>query len=112
MRARPRRLDEIDPDGPSHEGVLGFSSLAGLLARVSSAGERLPTSSSLAVALLPFDVDPYSGGAAPELHRVPFLDSAAREDATAEYQAWLCRRSVRSEETIGQVGHRSPARCP
>ena len=76
---------------PSHEGVLGFSSLAGLLARVSSAGERLPTSSSLAVALLPFDVDPYSGGAAPELHRVPFLDSAVREDATAKYQAWFVR---------------------
>lgn len=67
--------------------MLGFSGLAGLLARVSSAGERLPTSSSLAVALLLFGVDPYSGGAAPDSHRVPFLDSAAREDATSEYQA-------------------------
>src|SRR5690349_3853798 len=38
----------------------GFSSLAGLLAWASCTGERLPTSSSLAVALQLFDVDPYS----------------------------------------------------
>jgi hypothetical protein len=60
--------------------MLGSNDLAGLLARVSSAGERLPTSSSLAVALMLFDVDPYSGGAAPDLHRVPFLYRTARED--------------------------------
>jgi len=84
---RPDDAYELGPDCPSHEGMLGFSGLAGLLARVSSAEERLPASSSLAVALLLFDVDPYSGGAAPELHRVPFLDSAAREDAAAKYQA-------------------------
>jgi hypothetical protein len=60
--------------------MLGSNDLAGLLARVSTVGERLPTSSSLAVALMLFDVDPYSGGAAPDLHRVPFLYRMTRED--------------------------------
>lgn len=75
---------------PSHEGMLGSISLAGFLARVSSVGERLPTSFWLAVAALLFDVDPYSGGAAPDLHRVPFCNSTARNKKSQSTKRVMC----------------------
>lgn len=74
---------------PPTRACWASSGLAGLLARVSSTEERLPTSCSLAVAQKLFDVDPYSGGAAPELHRVPF--SAPRfQQRIGESPSWLC----------------------
>lgn len=49
----------------------GLRTLAGLLARESTSGERLPMTVRHSGELLSL-VLPHSGGAAPESHRVPF----------------------------------------
>ena len=63
---------------PSHEGQHGLH-IAG---RSSGSGftlEKAPSHDTIvAVVLPPSLVIPYSGGAAPELHRVPFSDHATR----------------------------------
>ena len=75
---KPFRLSDLMPTrrhsrSPSHEGLHGFHASG----RSSGSGVNLggaPSREHLAVAaLLPF-VIPHSGGAAPDLHRVPYSD--------------------------------------
>src|SRR5690606_4256015 len=80
LRAR-RRPSGRKPRFPSLEGRDGLRALAGLLARGSSSGGRLPTTGSQWRAL-PSVVPPHSGGAAPESHRVPFSRARVRASAT------------------------------